>query len=300
MLPARSKRYVGLDGSISRERLAGPWQLLLVLIISVLLFYVVYPRRTLVGRLYDQHDLDDLSLSYVQNLLRADPHNADAALLMARQRSDELAPRELQALVDPYLDAADPRRRLLAEEMELHALERELAGSEQGKSPDADVAARLRRILEGIVERPDLDPQRARRYAWLASQANLQDLAEQLIRIALAGASAAELEQAGLEAERDGQIPLAQYLFLLACDRSTEPVGQLRRLQRGTRSTLAQGQPAQALRLAQKHLGPLRDDRAALRWMTRLALSAGEPQQAAEYARDLVFQPPAPSLAGRP
>ena len=68
MLPHRSKRYAGIDGEIPRLKLATGWQLLLIGFMVVTLLAVVFPRKELVAKLYEQETLDELTLSYIQNL----------------------------------------------------------------------------------------------------------------------------------------------------------------------------------------------------------------------------------------
>ena len=73
MLPDRSKRYAGIDGDLPRLRLAEYWQLAIIAIIMGGLFMVIFPRKALVEKLHKQERLDDLTLSYIENLHRVEP-----------------------------------------------------------------------------------------------------------------------------------------------------------------------------------------------------------------------------------
>jgi hypothetical protein len=64
--------------------------------------------------------------------------------------------------------------------------------------------------------------------------------------------------------------------------------------QKGVGTLMAASRFQQALVAANQHLGNLENDPVTLRYLARTALAAGDPTQAADYARRLVFQTPKP------
>ncbi len=288
MLPARSKRYASADGDIPRERLTSSWQLLLVLLVVLTLFYVVFPKRALMQRLYDDQRLDDLSLSYLQNIFRADTRNTDAALLLARHHADTLDPRELEALVAPHTRSSDVRQRELAHALLVHAFQRQLL-TDRDPVARASLRGRLEALLQRLLE-ARLPAALAHEYAALAYRLNLGALAMRLLRPYLADASPEALERYGHAAQARAEHVLASHYFLLARERSTQIDDMRRRFQLGLNALVAAGRDRQALEEAEQHLGVLEADLPTLRYLTRLALAAGQPVVAARYARRLVFR----------
>jgi len=295
MLPDRSKRYASADGDIPRERLSHTWQLVLLVGVVLLLFYLVFPQRDLLQRLYDHEALDALSLSYLQNIWRADPRNPDVTLLMARQHASELDAIELEALVQPYVDSDDRRRRAMARRLLLTAYQRAFETASTAEER-ARVRARMAQTLPALANGTDtLEPELASSYAALAYQLGLQELGERLLARAGIALSPAQLEQFGFAALGRREYALASFYFLQAMERSRERVSMRRYFQLGVAAWMAAGQPRTALATAEQHLGRLQGDLPMLRYLVKLALAAGEPARAAHYARQLVFVvPPAP------
>jgi polysaccharide biosynthesis protein PelB len=290
MLPARSKRYASADGDIPRQRLTGTWQLALLVMVVLVLFYLIFPKKVLLQRLYAQEQLDDLSLSYLQNIYRADTRNADAALLLARYQAQDMDPIELEHMVRPHLRSTDPRRREIAHQLMLGAFERQLAGT-----LPAQARARLRdRLSEliGLAAKDRIDESLARRYARLAYKLDLNELGGRLLARFASALTPAELEQLGYEALGRQEYARASYYFMLAGERSTELVKIRRYFQLGVGAYMSGGLYREALVAAEAHRRRLRGDLATLRYLVRVALAAGDPALASRYASQLVFQLP--------
>ncbi|MDZ4075763.1 MAG: hypothetical protein U1E04_13550 [Hylemonella sp.] len=290
MLPDRSKRYASADGEIPRQKLTSTWQLLLVVLVVLTLYYLVFPQKVLMQRLYELGRLDTLALSYLQNMYRADTRNADAALLLARHRADSMDARELEDMVLPYSRSADQRRRAMAHQLLVIAYERQLSGS-----PTPVVMARLRERLADVIRQALNDPlpkSLAQSFATLAYRVNLPELGARMLQTYASTLTLAELEQLGHEALGRRDYVRASYYFLLARERSTELTQTRRFFQLGINALMAGGLYAQALETAEARLGHLDTDLPTLRYLIRMALAAGQPALAARYARQLVFHQP--------
>lgn len=103
MLLDRSKRYAGVDDEIPRLALSSTWQLLVIALLIVALLVLIFPRKALIASLYEQEVLDELTLSYIQNLYRAEPGNADVAILLAKSQQFELAVVDLESMLSPFI-----------------------------------------------------------------------------------------------------------------------------------------------------------------------------------------------------
>ena len=290
MLPARSKRYASVDGEIPREQLTSGWQLMLMVLVVLTLLSVVFPKKALMQRLYDLDMLDDLSLSYVQNMYRADTRNSDIALLLARHQAQEIDPLTLEKMVWSHLRSAELRQREIARKLLLSAFERQL-----GDATSPAARARLReRVAEVIRLAMDdrMSADLAHHYARLAYRVDLLELGSQLLEKFSSALTIAELEQLAHEAMGRQDYARASYYFMLARARSTDLASIRRYYQLGVNAYMAGGLYKEALDTAELHLGRLRSDRVTLRYLIKLALAAGNPALASYYAKQLVFRLP--------
>lgn len=288
MLPDRSKRYAGNDGEIPRLRLASSWQLLLVALLVLALLVLIFPRKTLVENLYAHETLDELTLSYIQNLYRADTKNADVAILLAKSQQGALDLTTLESMLLPLVRSDDTRQRTEARIILAKAYATALTAH-----PDVRETARLRAQLTDLLQKAGAEeiPERhARIFATAAFQLNLPRLGLGFLERIETGHSSGTLEQYGQEALGKGEYDLAAEYFLMARDLTSDMNDARRLLQKGVGTLMAASQFRQAMLAADQHLGNLEDDPATLRYLARTALAAGEPAQAANYARRLVFQ----------
>lgn len=288
MLPDRSKRYAGIDGEIPRLELASGWRLLLIALLILALLVMIFPRKVLVEKLYEQETLDDLTVSYIQNLYRADPHNADIAILLAKFQPEILGIKTLESLILPLADSGDPRQRTEARMILANAYKKALAAG-----PDARERERLRSRLTDLMQEAGRDeiPERlARIFSTIAFELKMPGLVLDFLQRIEAGNTAKILEQHGQQALGQGEHGLAAEYFLLARNQ-TDDLDEARRLfKTGIGTLMAASRFRQAMESADQHLGNLENDPATLRYLARAALAAGDPAQAARYARKLVFQ----------
>jgi len=290
MLPDRSKRYAGVDGEIPRLALTTHWQLALIALLVLVLLTLIFPRRALVEKLYQQKTLDELTLSYIQNLYRAEPGNADVALLLARSRYDQLSVASLEALVLRLATQGEPRQRIEARTMLLETYNRALAARPDEKE-QIKLTASLIELMQG-AQRDDLPEYLARAFASKSFQLNLQQMGLIFFRKIHLNQPALELEHYGDQALSEGQYAAAASYFFLAQDNATG-IDEIRRLfQKGVGTYMAASRFKDAMHSASQHVGELQYDLPTLRYLSHTARSAGDTKLAADYARRLVFQSP--------
>lgn len=288
MLPDRSKRYAGNDGEIPRLVLASSWQLVLIAVVILALMVLIYPRKSLVEKLYGQETLDELTLSYIQNLYRAEARNADAAILLTKAKENETDIKTMELLLLPLVSAVDLRQRNEARIMLAKAYEKALAAH-----PDEPQRKRLTAQLTALLQQASQEkiPERlARRFAALAFELNLPHLGLAFLERIEVGHAARTLEYYAQEALGQGEYGLAAAYFFMARDQVSAPDEARRLFQKGVGTLMAASQFKEAMRSADLHLGNLANDPATMRYLARAAQAAGEPAQAARYAQQLVFQ----------
>lgn len=288
MLPSRSKRYAGIDGEIPRLKLATWQQLLLFCLLIGTLLTLVFPRKQLVSALYKQESVDELTLSYIQNLYRSDTSNADVALLLARVQQQQLDLQSLQKMLLGPAANGDLRQRTVARDMLLTAYEQ--ASPEQMRgSRLAELRNSVSVFMETAVD-DDLTEDMAQRFAGLAFR---HDLIEQGLRFSVkAGLGNAThiFETRANSALALGQYQISANYFFRAQEREKEIAAQRRLFKAGLDTLMSGGLYAEAIAAAKDHLGPLEHDVETLRYLARMALAAGQPTEASRYAKALMFE----------
>ncbi len=288
MLPDRSKRYAGIDGEIPRLGLASTWQLFLIALLVVSLLVMIFPRKELVEKLYAQETLDELTLSYIQNLYRSNTRNADVAVLLARTQQDHMDVATLEGMLLPLSEHGDPRQRTAARLILVKAYARALDGMRDA-AQKAALKSRVTAMMQSASDDPLPEPL-ARSFANLAFALNLPALGFDFLAKVETGRSPGALEHYAKEALGKGEYGLAAEYFLMARDQVTELAEARRLFFAGIDALMAASLFDQAMRSATQHLGALANDPVSLRRLARTALAAGDAGQAAFYARALVFQ----------
>lgn len=290
MLPDRSKRYASTEGEIPRLGLTSTWQLLLLAFLMLGLLYLIYPRNALVEQLYEQDRLDDLTLSYIRNLYRADIRNADAAILLAKLGAEKIETRALEQMLLPFTDASDQRQRNQARMTLLQTYERMLSEGTT-RQEERRIQSRLTELMQKALD-DELSLTLAQQFSMLAFRLNLPRYGRQFMQRTGSELTFQSLEERGHAALSRGQHELAAQYFLLARDKADNMTAARRLFQLGIGAYMSGGYYRQAMRAAEQHLGTLEDDLPTLRYLVKTCLAAGEPMQAARYARRLVFRLP--------
>ncbi len=285
MLPERSKRYVSPDGEIPRLVLTRPWQLALIALLVLTLLVMIFPHRALVESLYQQERLDELTLSYIQNLYRTEPDNADVALLLARTQVDALRQPRLIETLQHLLAAGSARQRREARQLLLKAYTQTVAGS---AAEHASQRAQLIALLEQ-ARGDTLSTGEAQLLAQRAFDLNLPNLGLEFFnRLSLSEADLAP-ERVGDLALGQGHHALAAMYFMQARERASDRTQARRLFQKSLQTYMQASLFDAAMQAAQQHLGDLANDLPTLRYLARASRAAGKPVLAADYARRLVF-----------
>jgi hypothetical protein len=288
MLPARSKRYASADGEIPRQVLTGPWQLILIAVLVLTLLVVIFPHRRLVETLYEQKNLDELTLSYIQNLYRVEPNNADVALLLAHSQGGAVNLSAFEANLLLLVEQGTPRQQQEAMQILFDAYDKRLALANKDNEP-RNVRSRLIALLQKASHQ-HLSESMAQTFAGKSFELNLPELGLAYLQQVHQSKPLQVLEAFGDQALARGDYAVAASYFLMARDGTNSVVEARRLFQKGVQTYMADSQFKPAMRAAQDHLGDLATDLPTLRFLARSAAAAGESALAAEYARQLVFR----------
>jgi hypothetical protein len=288
MWPERSKQFALPDAEIPRLVLASNWQLLLIAVLVLALLVVIFPRKTLVEKLYAQQTLDELTQSYVQNLYRADTQNADIAVLLARSQQDKLDLATLERMLLGLTTTGDARQRNQARLMLAKAYLKALS-AQPDKRETLRVSAQLTTLMKQ-AEKEEIPPALSRIFAAAAFELSSPRLGFEFLERVAGGSSVDVMAQRGREALAQGDYSLAAQYFLMAREQVKDPDQARVLFKQGIDALMAASQFKEAMLAAEQHLGDLGNDAPTLRYLARTALAAGQPVQAAHYARRLVFQ----------
>lgn len=286
MLPDRSKRYAGIDQRPERLVLATPWQLVLVAVIMIGLLRVIFPHKTLVEKLYHQDTLDELTLSYIENLYRAEPSNFDLTILLARARPDQ-SQAEQEQLLQTVMASGNVRQRGEARLLLLESFEKTLS-TDLSDTEKAHWTLRLTALLQA-ARMDEVSPELAGVFAAAAFRLERSDLGVYFLGRISPDHPVQTLVSYAKEALGLGRYVMAAEYYLLARKHTPNRDDARNYYQKGIEALMASSRFKLAMQEAQRELGDLADDPSTLRFLARAALAAGEPQQAALYAQRLVF-----------
>jgi tetratricopeptide (TPR) repeat protein len=286
MLPDRSKRYAGIDQRPARLVLATHLQLVLVAVIMVGLLRVIFPHKALVEKLYHQDTLDELTLSYIENLYRAEPSNFDLTILLARARPDQ-SQAEQEHLLQTVMTSGNVRQRGEARLLLLESFEKTLS-TDLSDTEKTHWTRRLMALLQA-ARLDEVSPDLASVFAAAAFRQERTDLGVYFLGRISPNHPVAALVDYAKEALGLGRYVMAAEYYLLARKHTPNRDDARNYYQKGIEALMASSRFKLAMQEAQSELGDLADDPSTLRFLARAALAAGEPQQAARYAQRLVF-----------
>lgn len=280
-------RSILAAGSGKRPRLISPSVLAIFALLVGVALLLMFPYRTLMDQALRDRGSNELSIAYLRNLLRTDPHNADMAIRLAQQlfaagRIDEMEP-----ALDDILKSGSTSEKVQARMLLWQA--RENAWRHAGTGSAAREAERLV-LLRELRALANLNPDEQTRLEIADRAFELGD-AELGMRLYQGIHGTAGSNQAGWLIRRAqirqtrGDSASAIELLLLARQRSSSLEVQRECFFRAVRLLLAEDRPGDALALAQRELGGLVRDQQSLVFMVELARSANAPQVAEKYAK---------------
>lgn len=284
MFPYRSKHAAFNSEPLPRLPLITGPELLVLAVALAALLSLVFPSRHLFDQLLEHSRPDELSIAYLENLLRTEPENLKLRLLLAEVQSERVHYDVIAELLAPVelRGSADQRRQAM--QIHLRNLVADyLVGRRSLPPPEIDV------LLHSLAaeNRPAGD------LALLADSALLlgrSDLAQQLyLRIVREEPADYRrwIEPAALHSLGLGNYRLSADLYFLA--RQGAGRAEARRLfARGVGALMASSRYAEAMDDAERYLGELADDAPTLRFLVRTARAADDTRRAANYARRLL------------
>ena len=299
----KRSRLVAPDATGLRARILSTGGLLVVAAMVLVLRARLYPRQQLIERLRAEPRNDELSVSYLANLLSSEPDNDELRILLAERHfalgQTDRTEATLQPMLRKALASEDTRQRLYR--LTYRLLEQRANAARPG-SPEA-LALRTQ-LIEALQARLSMDwttPQLLEfaRKATALEQLGLAQRFHALIRFDSEGDRAPWFEEAVRTALWAQDYTGAATLHLRALPISPTLERQRMHLREAMRILQSGNLLDQALAVAEDHAELVGNDRALLDYLTRLSLAANRPAEAQGYARRLLqmsARPPAAPL----
>ncbi len=263
----------------------GVLPLFVLLVLAALA--LMYPYSALLDRILRDTRGDELTVSYLNAMLRTDPANPELRLRLARQwlsRNDFAAARRV---LMPLL-ADDVPRRIEARMLLWEVAEQEWRRLAADDTRRDTVRRALLQELHELARLPVAEVDRfelARRALELGDRALALTIYRNSASGALPAAWFAEQSRSYLAA---GEYEAAAEVLMVARRREARPLAA-RQLYFDAVDVMRQsGRMADALALAERELRGLASDPEVLEYLTRLALAAGRPDIASKYARQML------------
>lgn len=273
-----------------RPYLAPLWLLLLLSGLVVFALIVIYPQQDLIKRLSESPE-SELSRDYLINLLRTNPDNPQLRLLLARQELAQGKFANARATLQPSLNGADSALRKEALWLLWQAAEKEyerLPAKEKTVEQHHQLAQQLHALMsetwpeERLIEIASMafaigeQPLAIALHQQLAqSSPNSVATADRLIKVAADTLAA-------------GNYRESAELLLLARRKTTDPAQAKRCFLNALRTLQSGNLLNEAMATAEREIEPLGNDSETLLFLTRLARSAGRPDLADRYVRQLL------------
>ncbi|WP_175945432.1 tetratricopeptide repeat protein [Caballeronia sp. BCC1704] len=273
-----------------RQRLFSPFVVAAFGLLVGLVLVLAFPRERLEERLLEGRQVDTLTVAYLEAWLRIEPNNAEVLTELTQEylKAQRIADaqkmlRRLSVSSDPQAQSSALRTRIDLAEAQAYALK-------PGDPARAARLAELDALLAEALDKP-WDAAQMQTFAKKARALNDSALAgryyERLARMEPAQAPRWLAEGARLKLAAGDYAGAADAFFAAQAHAATRE--DERRLYLSALQALqSANRPADALAAADAHLGSLARDRETLRYLTRLALSAGRPDIADRYARRLL------------
>ncbi|MEG2816066.1 MAG: tetratricopeptide repeat protein [Comamonas sp.] len=274
--------------AVERPKVAPIWLILLLAGLVGSALWVLYPRDDLEQRLQATQGNIELTESYLRNLLRSEPDNAQLQALLQRIEKEK-SQQQSAAQATPPTSLQQAQQDAWKDwEASYNQFLQAPAKTPQRDAQRQDAVRKQQLLPLGALDEAQL------LYTGQAALA-LQDadLSRRSFDLLLQRASASDapqvLEIAAKSALGNGMYDVASRWYVEASQASTNTEAQKKTYLQGAVAVLQSGNhTAQALELAEKELAPYAADPAVLRQLIDIARSAGRPDVAQRYAKQLL------------
>ena len=292
----------------SRSRILSWGTLCGVVVLAIVALVLVFPKSDLLTLLRSETDKGnrELTISYLRNIIRTEPRDLSLRLLLVEKLmgSGELAAARV-ALMEALPLAQGTAEGLQSwSRWDLAWSQAQLAQALQAGN-NSEIAEAASKLLARVTSDAKNSRTATQVFASINSASSLAsllgstqpDLTAQAIALQgtllarlsdLPSATAQELSRGAALARDAGRLPLASELFFAARRKTIDPDARFELLKKAVAALLADGNPVKAWQSALSESQPLLRGDLSWWYLTRLALGAGQPLQAAVAIRNVI------------
>ena len=281
---ARGKQ--GLD----RPHLMSYWTLAGFALVVLIPLVMTFPKQELLRQATRQKLGDPLTVSYLANLLNADPGNLGLRILLAEHKIQMKNEGDVPALIEPVILSNDPEWHSKGVLIEYKLLTGKFLKSRPDSPQQAELKARRMADFERLVGQ-----------AWpVSTQVYLAEQADELHEQRVSAvfyrtiSESSTMQSASWFAETaasvlsGGDYELAAHLYFIARHKDYSLAKQREYFLAGVRALIAGNLYSQAMLSSDQHLDNLADDSETLYALVQAARAAGDLQHAVRYAKLLM------------
>jgi polysaccharide biosynthesis protein PelB len=275
---------------IQRPRLMSVWTLVGFAVAVLIPLVMIFPKQQLLRDAARGQLGDPLTISYLANLMRTNPNNAELRVLFAENKIYEGQLQDIPAILAPVLHGDDIEWQRRARLAEYKYLVKQFALAEDNAVQQAALLEQRRSVFAELAG-----------YSWstedllfLAGQAyelHQQAVAERLMRTVHQlnpHASAAWFGKAATRLLGEGDYEMAAQLYFMARQKAHAVADKRRYLMAGVNALMANEMFEQAMDAATKYLGDLRNDPETLYLLAKTAQAANDHMKSDRFARQLL------------
>ncbi len=278
-----------------RARIVSTGGLLAVAAMVLFVLVLLYPKRTLIEQLRDEPRNDPLSVSYLGNLLKSDPDNAELRLLLAERQFALKQHGAADVSLAPLLQAreASPLRRR-AQLLALRLLEQYANAGPPGSREALGRRAELRQALADKLDEAGWTAADLVRFARQSAGLNEPHLARRFyLRLFDLPGQPGASESAWFDDAVRNALGTQDYLGAAALHQrammdGSDAASRRAHLLQALRILQSGNLLDEALQVATTHAAAVGSDAELLMFLTRLALAANRPPAAEAYAKRLL------------
>ena len=266
------------------------WTLVGFAIVVLIPLVMIFPKQELLQQAAQQRLGDVLTVSYLTNLMKADPGNLELRLLLAEHKIHLNEFAEIPALIEPALRSEDQAWQAKALLTEYQFLVQQYRFGKADPVQKAELQKKCLAVFYKLVSRSWPIPTTI----YLAGEADglhehgLGVLLYRLIEDSAASRSTDWFAAMAKHALDEGNYELAAHLYFIARHKAHSRGAQRDYLLAGVRALMSGGLYPQAMQAIDKHVGNLEDDSETLYALVQAARAANDQPRAVRYAKRLL------------
>ena len=276
--------------SYKSQRFASPVMIIAFIVVMLGVLYLVFPKEAILEQTLSAKRADELSLSYLNNLLAEDPQNQQVRLKLTEQELQRGEWRKAQQTLKPLLQEKINNNLKWQSEWLKYEIQRSQAIVAEKGLTHAEALEQLRGNVNQLANAP-LKNEALNALAQDALTLNMPKVAVSVYKRMLNSGEEFDAywyAHAGKIALSTKDYNLSSRLYFEAFRRVEKIDAKREYYLSGLRSLQSGDKLDEAIKVSETNIGDLKNDRETLVFLTRLALAANRPQLAEKHMQAIM------------